>query len=271
MTTLESEWVKSRWIKSRWVKSEWIKLVSVRSTWWCLGTAAVLVPVFAVLTALATDAVEAAAQPKAGLAADDAFDPLRPLSGVLLAQFAFGVLGVLTITSEHSTGQIRTSLLAVPYRRRLLVAKLAVLLAVVAAVASLLTFGTFFLSQAVYPDGLGIALGDGGAWKALLGMIAYTVFIAAFGFAVGAALRGTGAAITVFMAVTFVVMSAVPAVLPNSAGDTASHYTFLGLADSLTTLQPDPQPGMPVAALLLAAYAVVALAPALLLTERRDA
>lgn len=251
------------------VRSERLKLRSVRSTWWCLGTAAVLVPVFGALTASSVDPAEASALPEAWLA-EDGFDPLEPLASVLLAQFAFGVLGVLTVTSEYSTGQIRTSLLAVPQRRRLLAAKLAVLVAVVTAVSSVLTFGTFFLTQALYPDGLGIGLADGGAWKALLGGIAYTVFIAVFGFATGAAVRGTGAAITVFMVVTFVVMSALPAVFPSSMQDQAVHYTFIGLAESLTTLQPDPQPGMLAAALLLAAYAALALTPALLLAERRD-
>ena len=252
------------------LRSEWIKLWSVRSTWWCLGAAVVLVPVFGVLSALSTDLAEAAALPKAWLVADGGFDPLEPLSGVLLAQFAFGVLGVLTITSEHSSGQIHSSLVAVPRRRLLLTAKLAVLIAVATVVASVLTFATFFLTQAIYGDELGIGPGDGDAWQALLGIIAYTVFITVFGFAVGALIRATGTAITVFMATTFVVMSALPAVFPDSLQEDAVHYTFIGLAQSLTTLQPDPRPGMLAAALLLAGYAVLALAPALLLAERRD-
>ena len=57
------------------VRSEWIKLWSVRSTWWCLGAAAVVVPVFGALAASAVDPVEAAALPKAWLA-EDGFDPL---------------------------------------------------------------------------------------------------------------------------------------------------------------------------------------------------
>jgi ABC-type transport system involved in multi-copper enzyme maturation permease subunit len=252
------------------LRSEWIKLWSVRSTWWCLLTAAALVPVYGVLMALSTDP-DKATEPKAWLVQDGGFDPLQPLSGALLAQFAFGVLGVLTITAEHSSGLIRSSLIAVPQRRRLLAAKLTVLTTVVAAVAPVLTFGTFFLTQAAYRDGLGIGLGDGGAWQALLGIVGYTVFITVFGFAVGVLVRGTGAAITTFMVVTFVVMSALPAVFPSSLRDDVGNYTFLGLAESLTTLQPDPQPGMLVAALLLAGYAALALSPGLLLAERRDA
>ncbi|EFC86629.1 hypothetical protein [Parafrankia sp. EUN1f] len=75
------------------LRSEWIKLVSVRSTWWCLGTAAVLVPVFGLLTAMATDPADAAARPRAWQVAEGGFDPLQPLSGVLLAPDAGGLPG----------------------------------------------------------------------------------------------------------------------------------------------------------------------------------
>src|SRR5207302_11263694 len=51
-------------------------------------------------------------------AADRAdFHPLDPnLAGVQLAQLALGVLGVLVITAEYSTGMIRASMTAVPHR-----------------------------------------------------------------------------------------------------------------------------------------------------------
>jgi hypothetical protein len=44
-------------------------------------------------------------------------------TGVGLAQLAIGVLGVLVITSEYSTGVVRASLLAVPRRLPVLAAK----------------------------------------------------------------------------------------------------------------------------------------------------
>lgn len=44
-------------------------------------------------------------------------------TGLALAQLAIGVLGVLVITSEYSTGAIESSLTAVPRRGRLLAAK----------------------------------------------------------------------------------------------------------------------------------------------------
>ena len=43
------------------------------------------------------------------------FDPTSfSLRGVFLAQLALGVLGVLVISSEYSTGMIRTTFTAVP-------------------------------------------------------------------------------------------------------------------------------------------------------------
>ena len=66
------------------------------------------------------------------------------------------------------------------------------------------------------------------------------------------------------------VMNALPATFPASLRDSVTGYTFVGLADSLTTLQPDPHPAMPVAALVLAGYAALALLPGLLSAERRD-
>ena len=52
------------------------------------------------------------------------FHPLEVnLAGIQLAQLAIGVLGVLTITAEYSTGMIRASMTAVPRRVPVLVAK----------------------------------------------------------------------------------------------------------------------------------------------------
>ena len=55
------------------------------------------------------------------------FHPLDVnLAGVQLAQLAIGVLGVLIITAEYSTGMIRASFTAVPKRLPVLWAKVGV-------------------------------------------------------------------------------------------------------------------------------------------------
>ena len=81
--------------------SEWTKLRSVRSTRWSLLAA---VGFTIGLAALACAVVShhwphLSAQDRAD------FNPLEPnLAGVQLAQLAIGVLGVLVITAEYSTG-----------------------------------------------------------------------------------------------------------------------------------------------------------------------
>ena len=50
--------------------------------------------------------------------------PTGPL--IFLAPFAIGVLGVLVVTTEYSTGSVRSTFVAVPQRREVLAAKAAV-------------------------------------------------------------------------------------------------------------------------------------------------
>ena len=102
------------------LRSEWTKLRSVRSTYWTLLAAVVItVGISALVSAIYVN------QYPTMSASDRAFfDPTHfTLIGVFLAQFAIGVLGVLTITGEYSTGAIRSTLAAVPQRRTVLAAK----------------------------------------------------------------------------------------------------------------------------------------------------
>ena len=88
------------------IRSEWTKLRTVRTTWYCLlvvlaGSIAVgsLVSAAFVSNWANMSAIERAT-----------FDPtFRSLSGLFLAQLAVGVLGVLAITAEYSSGMIRSS------------------------------------------------------------------------------------------------------------------------------------------------------------------
>jgi len=57
------------------------------------------------------------------------------------------------------------------------------------------------------------------AWKALPGGIAYTTFITVFGFAIGATLRGTGAAITLLLA-AYAALALTPPLLCAERRDT---------------------------------------------------
>jgi len=81
--------------------SEWTKLKSVRSTvWTLLVTAFVGVGLSAIVTS-----AQAARWSSRTLAEQVNFDPTRSsLAGLLFAQLAIGVLGVLVVSAEYSTG-----------------------------------------------------------------------------------------------------------------------------------------------------------------------
>jgi hypothetical protein len=92
---------------------EWIKLRTLRSTWWTIG--------IGVAGAVAIGvAVGHGTKNTSGDLTNNALAGMVP--GLLLA----GVLGVLMMTSEYSSGTIRATLAAVPGRPLLLAAKAAV-------------------------------------------------------------------------------------------------------------------------------------------------
>ncbi|HXP53924.1 MAG TPA: hypothetical protein VN847_03170 [Streptosporangiaceae bacterium] len=102
------------------LRSEWTKLRSVRSTFWALTVTAVLgIALGALISAAAAHGYS-----RLSVSGKLSWDPTNTsLSGMVVAQLAIAVLGVLCISSEYSSGMIRTSLIAVPKRGRLLAAK----------------------------------------------------------------------------------------------------------------------------------------------------
>ncbi len=127
------------------LRSEFCKLRSVRSTFWALAAAVMFNVVVAALLAILLPG-HLSAHEKATL------DSVRAsLGGLHLSQIAIGLLGTLAITSEYSTGMIRASLAAVPQRRVMLTAKMAVFTAsvlvtgIIAAGAVAALFGLLFI------------------------------------------------------------------------------------------------------------------------------
>ena len=100
---------------------EWIKLRSVRSTWWTLLVFAAGMIGLAILVMIHQHWATMSAPDRAS------FDPTDDgFAGLSIGQLALGVLGVLVITTEYSSGMIRATLAAVPRRPLLLAAKAAV-------------------------------------------------------------------------------------------------------------------------------------------------
>src|SRR5207237_8146711 len=122
-----------------------------------------------------------------------------------LSQIAFSVLGVLAISSEYGTGMIRTSLTAVPRRRRLMAAKTVVygLLAVVVGVTS--TGAAFAVFQGLLTgDALQAGITDPGVLRAVIGGGLFLTVLGLLGLGLGAALGSSAAAIASLLGLLFV-------------------------------------------------------------------
>jgi ABC-2 type transport system permease protein len=133
--------------------SEFTKLRSVRSTYWTLGSLFVVsVGLSLAITAGISANMANNPQHKAG------FDATQTSLTVFffLGQLIIAVIGAMVITSEYSTGMIRTSLTAQP-RRGVVYAAKAIAFTTVTLVISLVTsFAAFFVGQAML-SGKGVA------------------------------------------------------------------------------------------------------------------
>jgi ABC-2 type transport system permease protein len=129
------------------------------------------------------------------------------LAGMLiLGQLVIVVLGALVLTSEYSTGMIRTSMIAMPRRIVLYVAK-AVAFAAVALMVSLATaFTAFYLGQALLTSTHHSAtLAGPDVLRAVIGSALYITLCGLFAFAAAAIIRNTAATITAMIGLLFVV------------------------------------------------------------------
>lgn len=128
-------------------RMEWIKLRSLRSTLWALVATVAGMLVIGIVTMANTHA------PSPDKA--DTFDPVNNvLAGIALGQLIVGVLGVLVVTGEYSSGAIRSTLTAVPNRPLLLAAKAGVFGTVTLILGEVVAFATFFAGRLALSDGV---------------------------------------------------------------------------------------------------------------------
>lgn len=129
------------------------------------------------------------------------------LFGLLFGQLIIVVLGALTITSEYSTGMIRTSLTTMPRRGTVFAAK-CVVFGVVALITGLVTsFLAFLIGQAILSSQhVNTTLGHPGVLRAVIGGGLFLAVCGLLSFGIGAILRHTAGAITAGIGLMFVVM-----------------------------------------------------------------
>jgi len=252
------------------VRAEWTKLRSVRSTYWTIvAAAAAMIGLAGLISAVFVNRYNQMSP------ADKAsFHPVAfSLSGIFLAQLAIGVLGVLVITAEYSTGSIRSTLAAVPQRRLVLVTKAAVFATVTATVGIASSFAAFFVGQSILSGkGIQAHISDPGALRAVIGAGLYLAVLGLLALGLGTLIRHSAGAIASLFGLLFVlpgIISALPSswdnaispYLPSTAGQAliGAHH---GHANLLS-----PWVGFAV----FCAYAAAALLAAGIMLRRRDA
>jgi ABC-2 type transport system permease protein len=241
-------------------RMEWIKLRSLRSTWWVL--AATVAGAVAIAVAVGVNTRDAAA---------DLTN--NALAGISLGLLLTGVLGVLVMTGEYSSGMIRATLAAIPNRPLVLAAKAAVfgLLALVAGEAA--GFIAFFAGGAALPAGIpGPSLGQPGVLRAVVMGGAGFCLVGLLGLGLGAIVRHTPAAIAVLVGGVYVLAQFV-ALLTHSL---MAYLPIAIVANSLTAVKPMTEDEVaflsPWAGLgMLCLYAAAALGAGAWLLARRDA
>ncbi|QNE16993.1 ABC transporter permease [Kribbella qitaiheensis] len=249
--------------------SEWTKLRSVRSTPLSLAAAFAV----AVLGGLFSATGRAKDYPTWSTVDKAAFDPVNlSFDGLAFAQLAFGVIGVLAISSEYTTGQIRTTFAVTPRRRLVLIDKAVVLGAMTLVVGEILSLVSFLVAQlGLRSVHLDVPLSDGAALRAVAGAGIYLVALTLLGLGLGAIIRHTAGAVSAVFGLVFVV----PLVATNLSGwiSWPSKWNLWAAGNALISTRPpvDGAPSPALGLLICAVYVLVPLALALFLVGRRDA
>jgi ABC-2 type transport system permease protein len=246
-------------------RMEWIKLRSLRSTWWTLAIAAAGAIGIGVAVGINT-------RNAAGDLTNNA------LAGIIPSLLLVGVVGALAVTSEYSSGMIRTTLSAAPRRPLLLTAKAAVFAAVAIAVGEAASFIAFFAGGAALRHGISApALTQPGVLRAVLLSGVSFALIGLIGLGVGAMVRHSGAAIAVVIGGVYVL----PTIVGQVAHGVGAYMPIIIIGNSLTTTKPQLCPAHAdycphflsawTGLGLLGLYAAAALAIGGWLLARRDA
>ena len=254
------------------LRSEWIKWRSLRSTWYSLLAALLITDGLGTLfSALHAHRMERGVGPGTTIFGFDATQV--SLRGMFLAQLAIGVLGVLMITGEYSTGMIRSSLAAVPRRQPVLTAKTIVFAIPVFVVSLASTLIGFLLGQQAQASTHAQAsLSTPGAGRAILGAAIYLTLVGLLGLGLGFLIRNTAGAIATLFGIVLVAPLLAQALPSPYSTDVAKYLPLMAGQRVIQTVAPDPNLLSPWTGIaVVALYALAALIAGALMLERHDA
>ena len=193
------------------------------------------------------------------------------LVGLLIGVLLMGVVGVLVMTSEYTSGTIRATFAAAPRRLRVLAAKAAVVGAVALITGEAAAFLSFFAGCMTLRHGITApALSLPGVLRAIVLTGASLSPIALFGLGLGAIIRHTAAAVTVVVGIVCAGGPLNLAIRP--------YLPIYIVSRSLSATTPLWRPGAASCWLsawsgleMLAVYAAIAMVLGALILARRDA
>jgi ABC-2 type transport system permease protein len=251
--------------------AEWTKLRTLPGTPWLVAA------IVALTVTSSGGAVAALTCPAGGCR----IDPARlSLTGIDLGQAVAAILAVVAISSEYSTGMIRTTLTAMPRRTTMLAAKAAILAGLVLTAGTIAVFGSLLAGRLIlsghgftpargYPP---LSLGDGPVLRAAAGSVLYLALVALLSLGIATIIRDSAAAIGTVLGLLYLAPIIAAAVSPHWH-HIIDRYAPMsaGLAIQATAglrgLPISPWAGLGV----LAAWAAAALLAGGLLLRLRDA
>jgi len=248
-------------------RSELCKLRSVRSTCWALLAAVAFNVVTAALLGIFLPRALSTHQ-------RTIIDSTRvSLGGMHLSQVAIGLLGVLVITSEYTTGMIRATLAAVPQRRLVLAAKTLVFAAVAVIIGVAASFAAYLIFQAFLPagDAMRTSLADPGVLRAVTGAGLYLAVLGLLGLGLGAIIRSSAGAVAALFGGLFV-PSILISLLPQSWQNAVGPYLPMNAGETIFTVNHQAHTLQPWTGFgVFCLYAAAALVTGFVLINHRDA
>jgi ABC-2 type transport system permease protein len=203
------------------------------------------------------------------------FDPTEnSLTGMVVAALFLGVFGVMLVTSEYSSGTIRSTLAATPRRPLVLATKAAVMAGITVVfceVLSLLNFfvGQAFLSSAGTPTA---TLSSPGAFRAIFLTGLFVALLAVMSFGFGLIFRNTAASIAAFAGVVFVAPLVVHQISQSAVRFVPSNILVNSIMSTVSQGQGPYLPLSPgLGLVVMVVYTAIALAIGAAVFMRRDA
>jgi hypothetical protein len=204
-------------------------------------------------------------------------DPImRVLVGFNFGQFVMGVVGVLFLSSEFNTGQIRSTMSAMPRPGIVLGAKAIIVGGVGLVLGEVLSFSTYFLGRLILGGHAGeISLSQPGILRVLVESGLDLAIVGLIGLGIASIVRSSAASLSVFagiMLILTVVFFALPGVIVHDGSRflPANISSTIFASTTPTQLQGTPLFSPLYGLLLLASYATALLSVGGWIMRRRD-